>query len=197
MKQFARKLAVITALTCSLQGCFVVGAAAGAAAIAVVYDHRTIDATLQDNKIANKISDKINRVSVLRNDSHIEVTVFNDTVLLTGQTPSTEGREKAGEIAKMYAGNTARIYNQITIQGPTSTLTRTSDTWISTKIRSLMLAKEDLKSSTIKVVTENGTVYLMGVVKRQQADVAVDIARQVSGVQRVIKIFQYQDKPQD
>ena len=100
MKQFTKKLAVITVLSCSLQSCFVVGAAAGAAAIAAVYDHRTIAATLQDNKIANSISDKINRVSVLRNDSHIEVTVFNDTVLLTGETPSAEGRDKAGEIAR-------------------------------------------------------------------------------------------------
>lgn len=190
MKKFTKKLAIIS-LACSLQGCiFAVGAAAGAAAIAVVYDHRTIESTLQDNSMANNISDKINKVSALRDDSHIEVTVFNDVVLLTGETPTAENRDKAGEIARVVSGNT-RVYNQITIQGPTSSLTRASDSWITTKVKSLMLANEDLKSGTIKVVTENGTVYLMGIVKRQQADIAVDIARQVSGVQRVIKIFQY------
>lgn len=191
MKQLVKKFALVTTLACSLQGCiFVVGAAAGAAAIAVVYDHRTIESSLHDTNIANKIADKISKVPVLKNDSHVEVTVFNDVVLLTGEAPSAAARDKAGEIAKANAGD-ARIYNQITIQGPTSSLTRTSDSWITTKIRSQMLANEDLKSSTIKVVTENGTVYLMGVVKQQQADIAVDIARQVSGVQRVIKIFQY------
>ncbi len=191
MKTFTKKFAIIT-LACSLHGCFVAGVAAGAAAIAVVYDHRTIEHTLQDNSLANNISDKINKVPALKNDSHIEVTVFNDVVLLTGETTSAANRDKAGDIAKSVSGN-ARLYNQITIQGPTSSLTRTSDSWITTKIKSQMLANEDLKSGTIKVVTENGTVYLMGKVKRDQADIAVDIARQVSGVQRVIKIFQYEN----
>jgi osmotically-inducible protein OsmY len=191
MKTFTQKLAIIS-LACSLQGCiFVVGAAAGAAAIAVVYDHRTIENTLHDNSIANTIYEKVNKIPALKRDSHIEVTVFNEVVLLTGETPSQEGREQVGNIAKNVAGPNARIYNQITVQGPTSSLTRTSDSWITTKVRSLMLANEDLKSGSIKVVTENGTVYLMGIVKRSQADIAVDIARQVSGVQRVIKIFQY------
>jgi osmotically-inducible protein OsmY len=86
-----------------------------------------------------------------------------------------------------------RIYNEITIQGPTSSLTRTSDAWITTKIKSQMLATDDLQSGTIKVLTENGAVYLMGVVTHDQADMSVDIARQVSGVQKVVKIFQYTD----
>lgn len=191
MKKFTKSFAIIS-LACSLQGCiFVVGAAAGAAAIAVVYDHRTIESNLHDNNLANKIIDRINKIPVLKNDSHIEVTVFNEVVLLTGETPSVQGREEAGQIAKIVAGEHARIYNQITIQGPTSSLTRTSDSWITTKVKSQMLANEDLKSGSIKVVTENGTVYLMGIVKRQQAEIAVDIARQVSGVQRVVKVFQY------
>jgi len=191
MKKLTTSLAIIS-LACSLQGCiFVVGAAAGAAAIAAVYDHRTIESTVKDNKIANRIIDKINKVPTIKNDSHIEVTVFNEVVLLTGETPDAHAREEIGNIAKTVAGADSRIYNQITIQGPTSSLTRTSDAWITTKVRSLMLANEDLKSSSIKVVTENGTVYLMGIVKHSQADIAVDISRQVSGVQRVVKIFQY------
>jgi len=181
----------IIVLAFSLQGCiFVAGAAAGAAAIAIVYDHRTIENTLQDTRIANKIADKINKVPALRDESHIEVTVFNRVVLLTGETPNPAWRQQAEDIAKSDP-EISRVYNQITIQGPTSTLTRTSDSWITTKIKGQMLATEDLKSSSIKVVTENGVVYLMGIVNRQQADIAVDIARQVSGVQKVVKIFQY------
>jgi osmotically-inducible protein OsmY len=190
-----KKLIIILSLSCLLQGCiFVVGAAAGAAAIAMVYDHRPIEATIEDTKIANSIVDDIRAVPVLRNESHVDVTVFNRIVLLTGETPNPEWRQQADNIAKTNP-NVTRVYNQITIQGPTSSLTRTSDSWITTKIKSQMLAMEDLKtnSSSIKVVTENGVVYLMGVVTHKQADTAVDIARQVSGVQKVIKIFQYKN----
>lgn len=190
-----KKFLLVLSLAFSLQGCiFVVGAAAGAAAIAMVYDHRPIEDTIHDTKTANKIVDQIRKNRVLRDECHIDVTVFNKVVLLTGETPNPEWRQQAEEIVRSVDPS-AKIYNQITIQGPTSSLTRTSDSWISTKIKSQMLAMEDLKtnSSSIKVVTENGVVYLMGIVTRQQADIAVDIARQVSGVQKVIKIFQYKN----
>jgi osmotically-inducible protein OsmY len=188
-----RRLLLIIISTFILQGCiFVVGAAAGAAAIAVVYDHRTLENTLQDTQLANTVADKIRNVAVLHNNSHIEVTVFNRVALLTGETPNAAWRQQAETIVKSVPDIT-RVYNQITIQGPTSSLTRTSDSWITTKIKSHMLAMDDLKSSSIKVVTENGAVFLMGLVTREQADISVDIARQVSGVQRVIKIFQYKN----
>ncbi|MBV9576098.1 MAG: BON domain-containing protein [Gammaproteobacteria bacterium] len=193
MKKILKKIFIGTGLALSLQGCvFVAGAAIGAAAIAVVYDHRTIQNVLQDTEIANRVSDKLKMVSGLADESHIEVTVFNRVVLLTGETPSAAWKQQAEELAKSVQ-DVSRVYNQISTQGPTSTLTRTSDSWITTKIKSQMLATEDLKSSSIKVVTEDGIVYLMGMVTHSQADIAVDIARQVSGVQKVMKIFQYTD----
>lgn len=190
-----KKIITLLSLSLLLQSCiFVVGAAAGAAAIAMVYDHRPIEDTIQDTKVANKIVDKIRAVPDLRNECHIEVTVFNRVVLLTGQTPKPEWRDQAEQIAKSVP-DVDKVYNQLTIEGPTSSLTRTSDSWITTKIKGQMLGHEELKtnSSSIKVVTENGVVYLMGVVTSQQADTAVDISRQVSGVQKVIKIFQYKN----
>lgn len=191
MKKFTPTALLLIGLSLSLQGCAVVaGAAAGAAAVAVVYDHRAFQNSIEDTKLANKIADAIHKIPSLRNECHIEVTVFNRIVLLTGQCPTQEWRQDAEQIASSVP-NVAKVYNQITIQGPTSSLTRTSDSWITTKIKTQMLATEDLKSSSIKVVTENGDVFLMGIVKRQQAEVAVDIARQVSGVQKVLKIFQY------
>lgn len=191
MKKLCKQILVISTLSLTLQGCFfVAGAAAGAAAIAVVYDHRNFQKILQDTEIANKISERIRKVPELRNESHIEVTVFNHVVLLSGETPNPAWKQQAEEIAKSVQ-DVARVYNQITIQGPTSSLTRTSDSWITTKIKTEMLATEDLKSGSIKVVTENGVVYLMGIVNHEQAETSVDIARQVSGVQKVVKIFQY------
>lgn len=188
-----KRIMTILVLALSLQGCFfVAGAAAGAAAIAVVYDHRTLKHSMEDADLANNISYKIRAIPELRNDSHVDVTVFNRVVLLTGETPNPAWRQQAEEAARSVPG-ISRLYNQITIQGPTSSLTRTSDTWITTKIKGQLLATEELKtkSSSIKVVTENGTVFLMGIVTQRQAATAVDIARQVSGVQKVVKIFQY------
>jgi osmotically-inducible protein OsmY len=191
MIRLIKQLLLILSLAFTLQGCiFVAGAAAGAAAIAVVYDHRTLQNVFKDTELSNKIVDQYRAIPALHNSSHIEVTVFHRVVLLTGETPNAAWKQQAEAIARSVPGIT-RIYNQIIIQGPTSTLTRTSDSWITTKIKGQMLATEDLKSSSIKVVTENGVVFLMGIVNHQQADIAVDIARQVSGVQKVVKIFQY------
>ena len=193
MKQLIKKTLLIAGMSLMTSSCiFVAGAAAGAAAIAVVYDHRTIENTLEDTRIANKIANKIKHTEVLDEESHVEVTVFNRVVLLTGETPNPDWRIQAEELAKKVDG-VLRVYNQITIQGPTSSLTRTSDSWITAKVKSQMLANQDLKSGSIKVVTENGDVFLMGIVSRDQADIAVDIARQVSGVQKVVKIFQYKN----
>jgi len=175
----------------ALQGCiFAVGAAAGAAGIAAVYDHRKIDTVLTDQRIANRILDKIFLNTNLRDNSHINVTSYNRVVLLTGEANSPAYKAQAEQTAKSIDGIT-KVYNEITITGSASPLSRASDSWISTKIKTQMLATKDLKSGSIKVVTENGSVYLMGIVTHDQADTAVEIAQNVSGVQKVVKIFQY------
>lgn len=186
-----KKLIIIGLIASSLQGCiFAVGAAAGAASVAAAYDHRTIEKTLDDQKIANVISNRINVMPGMDSNSSINVTAFNQVVLLTGQTPSADLRQKAEEIAKATP-NVDKVYNQISVKGPASALTAASDSWITTKIRTQMLATKNLKSSSIKIITENGTVYLMGVLTHTQADIATDIARQTGGVQKVIRVFQY------
>lgn len=188
-----KKLLTILGITLLLQSCiFVAGAAAGAAAVAVVYDHRSIEKIAQDTKIASRAAEKIRAVPDLRDNTHISVTCFNQVVLLTGEATTPEYRQQAEELVKADP-RIKRIYNQITIKGPTSSLSRASDSWITAKIKTQMLATKGLKSGTIKVVTENGTVYLMGIVSHYQADITVNIARQVSGVQKVVKIFQYTD----
>lgn len=186
-----RKLFIVAGLSLTLQGCFFVGAAAGAAGIAVVYDHRKVESVVKDTHISNAIYQKIKATPEL-NGVHVNVTCFNQVVLLTGEAPTPALKQKVDDIAHSVP-DISRVYNQVDIMGPTSSLTHASDSWITTKIKTQMLATQDLKSGTIKVVSENGTVYLMGVVTREQADVAVDIARQVTGVQKVIRIFQYKN----
>ncbi len=185
-----RNLVLFLGVALSLQSCFFAGAAAGAAGVAVVYDHRKLENILKDQQITKQISDKIMADHALSEDNHIEVSTFNQVVLLTGETATTEQRQQAEDIAKSTPDVT-KVYNQLNIKGATSSLTRASDSWITTKIKTEMLATQDLQSGTIKVVTENGTVYLMGIVSRSQADLSVDIARKVSGVQKVVKIFKY------
>lgn len=185
-----KKICTLIALGVSLQGCFFVGAAAGAAAIAAVYDHRKLEHIATDQHLTKIVYEKVHGDADLRERSHVEITSFNQVILLTGETPNPAWRARAEELAKSVPG-VNRVYNQITIEGPTSSLTRTSDSWITTKIKSEMLATKGLKSSTIKVSTEDGVVYLMGIVSREQAGAAVEIARQVSGVRKVVKIFKY------
>lgn len=185
------KKLIILIIAISLQGCiFAVGAAAGATAVAAVHDHRSIAKILQDQDIANTVTERINGIPGLKQSSHVNVTSFNYIVLLTGETVTPEMRQKAEDAAKTVP-EAKRIYNEITIKGATSSLSRASDTWITTKIKTQLVATKDLKSGNIKVVTESGAVYLMGIVTHEQADIAVDIARQVEGVQKVVKIFQY------
>lgn len=187
------KLIIIIAIALALQGCiFVAGAAAGAAGVAVVYDHRKLEKIVLDETIAKDATSKLRSITAIHEKSHIEITCFNQTVLMTGETTSPEIRQQAEDLVRTVP-DIKRIYNQITIKAPSSSLTHASDSWITAKIKTQMLATKGLQSGTIKVVTENGIVYLMGTVTRDQAETAVDIARQVHGVQRVMKILQYTD----
>jgi osmotically-inducible protein OsmY len=188
-----KKVIPLLVIMLAMQGCiFVVGAAAGAVAVAGVYDHRKIEQVTEDNRINNKVIDAINRTPGLHENAHISVTTFNRVVLLTGETHTAGERQQAADAANTVSDIT-RVYNQIDVSGLSSTLSRASDSWITAKIKTQMLATKGLKSGTIKVVTENGSVYLMGLVTHDQADTSVEIARQVAGVQKVMKIFQYTD----
>lgn len=182
---------LIASLSLFLQSCFfVAGAAAGAAAITIVYDQRTVDSILQDQRIDRDILNKIHADLELRHNTHINVTSFGQVVLLTGEAPNAALRHRVEEIAQSVKG-IVRIYNAINIQGPTTNLSRANDAWITAKIKTEMLATKGLKSASIKVVTENGTVYLLGTVTHTQEETVVRIARNTAGVLKVIKIFQY------
>lgn len=186
-----KKIVLVSCIACSLSGCIAVGGAAiGAAGTAVVYDRQNINATINDQNIGYNILQNLKKDSDLNAQAHIVVTCYRGTVLLAGQTPTQELKDRAANIAQQAKG-VKRLYNEITIEAPSSLLTRTSDSWITTKIKTEFLAAKKLKSGQFKVVTENGTVFLMGIVSRSQANQAVNIARKVQGVEKVVKIFEY------
>ncbi|MDP1614697.1 MAG: BON domain-containing protein, partial [Methylococcales bacterium] len=111
-------------------------------------------------------------------------------VLLTGQTPAASLRVLAEKIAKSTP-HVLRVYNEISIGQPTDLAVRGRDTWITTEIRSRLLTCKGLESGSIRVVTENGVVFLLGIVTHEQANLAVNVVRQVNDVRQVVKVFKY------
>ena len=165
----------------------VAGAATGAS---VANDRRTAGTVLEDQSIELKASNAIQSDETLSKAVHVSATSFNNIVLLTGQAPTQALRKRivdhVSDIDKIR-----RIHNEITIEEPTSFKTRSNDTWITTKAKSTLLGAKGLEATHIKVVTENGVVYLMGMVTRQKGDTAAKTVQQVTGVRRVVKVFEY------
>ncbi|WP_417227581.1 BON domain-containing protein [Amphritea sp.] len=153
---------------------------------------RTTGSFVDDELIEIKSNVNISKGSVELSSSHVNITSFNGIVLITGQVATEESRLEAEQIVSQVR-KIRRIHNELTITSPTSTLTRASDTWITAKIKANMIGDKDVDASQIKVVTENGVVYLMGLVTRAQADKAIQVVKSVNGIQKIVKIFEYID----
>jgi osmotically-inducible protein OsmY len=184
-------LALILAPTLLLSGCIpaalVVGATAGGA---ILYDQRSLKQVKKDRD-ATYIADKrLADNHEIAQKCHISVATYYGIMLIVGQAPTTALKQKAYQLVSNIP-NVSRIYNEITIAAPTSIATRTEDTWITTKVKSKMLAQSNLHASDIKVVTEDGVVYLLGKVSHRQADLAASVARRVDGVKKVVMVFEY------
>lgn len=190
--KFIPTLLATILLSASMQSCiFVAGAAVGAAtAGAVVFDKRTAKQTDTDKAITEQIENKLNDNEDIENSAHIVVVTFNGVVLLAGDTPNAEMQTQAATIAKTVP-RIKKLYNQIAISGKPSALSRVNDSYITAKIKTQMVATESLESSEIQVVTVAGTVFLIGEVNKDQAQIATDIAQHVSGVEKVVRVFQY------
>lgn len=188
-----KRMLAILVLMIPLAGCipaaFVAGAAAGGA---VIYDKRSMKTMLEDGKISNLAQSRINQDPQLKGRSHISVAAFDHIVLMVGQAQTPELKQRAYQIVASVP-DIKRIYNEVQIEGSISYLQRSSDDWITTKVKSRMLATPGLNSTQIKVVTEAGVVYLMGEVSQSQGNLAADAARRVGGVVKVVKVFEYSD----
>ena len=176
----------------SIQGCAPAGVAAGAATGAVVaHDRRSTGAYVDDEIIEWKIFEVIRSDDGLRDQAHINATSFNGIVLLTGEVPSEELRQRAVDLAK-GVNKVRQVHDEITVAAPSSMLSRSGDTWITGKVKTAIFNDNTDLASRTKVVTEKGIVYLMGIVTPDEAESATEIARRVGGVQRVVKVFEYQ-----
>jgi osmotically-inducible protein OsmY len=156
-----------------------------------VYNRHTIQKNVNDQMITMKAYHILNyKNDELFKNAHISIATFNNDVLLAGEAPEIWQRKKAEVLVQKIPG-VKNVYNFISQESPSSTLTRMSDGWITTKVKGQLIASSDIDTTEIKVVTENGNVYLMGVLEPSTAKVAEEIARSTSGVKRVVRIFSY------
>ena len=195
MKKYIRIILLFASLGVSvmMSGCggIVVGGAATGAA--VIHDRRPAGTVIDDQGLSWKISDAIFKDKELSEPSHISVTVYNGVILLTGETPTEDLKIRANAVAARQAeGN--KIYNELAIASPTSITSRTNDAYITAKVKTILLEIDDIPSfdpTRVKVTTENSIVFLMGLVTDREATAVTEKARNVSGVKKVVRLFEY------
>jgi osmotically-inducible protein OsmY len=179
-------LAVVAAAT--LGGCVALalgGAAVGTAM--VVTDRRTTGVQVEDQSIELKSRTRIREAVADR--GHINTTSFNRMVLITGEVAS-EADRVAVEQAIARIENVRSTVNDLAVMEPTSLAQRSADTILTSKVKATFVDAKDLQSQAIKVVTERGTVYLLGRVTEREASRAAELARSISGVQKVVRVFE-------
>lgn len=151
-------------------------------------DRRTSGIFIEDEGIELKTSRRIHQQ--FGNSVHINVTSYNRIVLLTGEAP-TEAVKTNIERLVMGVDNVRRIHNEIAIAANTALSSRSNDTLLTSKVKARFLAERKFQINHVKIVTENGIVYLLGMVTREEGDNAAQIASSTSGVRKVVKAFEY------
>lgn len=189
MKAFSPLAVLISALL--LQGC-VAAAVVGGAAVGTkaATDPRTVGTQVDDGTLELRVNSALSKDAQIKKEARINVTAYQGKVLLVGQSPNTALAAQAKQIAMGVEGTT-EVFNEIRQGTPLTLGAASTDTWITTKVRSQLLTTDQVKSSNVKVTTENGEVFLMGLVTDREGKAAADIASRVSGVKRVTTAFTY------
>ena len=188
LKGSLTKVMLGAALLGALQGCVplvVGGAALGAAS---TMDRRTLGAQTEDKSITVKAEIQVPKI--VGDAGHVNIASFNRKVLLTGEVRD-EAMKARVEAEVRRIENVVSVINELAIAGPSSYTSRSSDALITTNVKASLVEMKTISATSFKVVTERGTVYLMGRVTQREGDLGAKIAQSVSGVQRVVKIFEY------
>ena len=154
---------------------------------------RSFGTMIDDSSIETAVTVNLNANPELKK-AHISVVSFNGTVLIVGQVPTQELKNEATRIATSASSSRIKtVHNELEVSGATTFLSRSNDAWLSTKLKTLMLADPTVAGLRTKVVTENGVVYLMGLVTQAEANQTVDLVSNSSGVTKVVRAFEYID----
>jgi osmotically-inducible protein OsmY len=180
--------AAVATLGLSLQACapLVVGGVA-ATGVMVAADRRTSGTQLEDEAIELKAAGQVR--DVLGDKGHINFNCFNRQLLLTGEVPTEADKAKVERIAGQVE-NVRSVVNELAVLGNSSLTQRSSDTLVSGRVKAAIVDDKSLSIHAFDVVTERGTVYLMGRVTQREANRVTDVVRSVSGVQRVVRVFE-------
>lgn len=183
-------------LVCALATLYLAACAAAAVGTVIVTsvdiarDRRTVGTYVDDNAVEVKIRRALRNDTQIGGGTRISVTSMNGIVLLTGEVATNEQGRRATGIARGYT-EARQVINQLVI-APVSTFgNRSHDSWLTTKAKSALLFDRSVSADRIKVVTDRATIYLMGVVTREEADAAVEATHQLRGVDRIVKVFEY------
>ena len=183
-------LAWLAALLLVLGGCaaaIVTGAGAG---VMAAEDRRTVATMTEDQSIELKASQRVS--DKVPGSVHLNVTSYNRMVLLTGEAPNDDARRDIERIAKSVE-NVRGVTNELTIGPATSLTSRANDSYVTSKVKARFVDASRFNALHVKVVTENEAVFLLGLVKRQEAKDAIEIARTTEGVKKVVTVFEYLD----
>jgi len=175
-----------------LQGCVAAAVVAVTGGAGVAADKRTLGKQIDDQRIELTAHNDLSTQQALKDNANLQVISVNGSVLVIGQTPNSYLRDLAIKTVTSVNG-VLHVHNQIRISNEISFTTKTNDLWITSKVKAALFADEKINASNIKVVTENGEVFLLGLISQKQASSAIEIARNIGGVNRVFKMFEYQE----
>ncbi|MCK4840684.1 MAG: BON domain-containing protein [Methylococcales bacterium] len=189
-----KTLIFVVFIQVTLAGCSLI-AASGAelTGLALLHDRRSTLAIIKDERIEVNAAIELNSDDDIRKNCHFNITAYNGTTLITGEAATEQLRDKIISIVRIISG-VKIVHNELQISAPSSLATRSHDTLITTKIKSSLSKVKDIPgfdTTRVKVITENGIVYLLGLVHKKEANVTTEIARRESGVKQVVKIFEY------
>ena len=188
-----KQVSIIIALLVSLSGCATaIVAGVAIATIDIIHDRRTAGEYIDDAGIEFAAKNVVANNKEYSEAVHLKAQSWNGILLLTGEIKTPEIKQEL--IPKLQALRGVRqIVDETTINDKSKFNSIANDTWISSKVKSRLILKTGLKANRVKVVTTRGSVYLMGIVTREEADKATEHASNVKGVKRVVRVFEYQE----
>lgn len=185
-----KKLIFISAAALLLQGCVAALIGGGAIATKVGTDPRSTGTQIDDETLEFRVENAIEKDEQIRAEARVNAVSYSGRILLIGQVPNDNAKEVAFSLAKGVDG-VNDVFNELRI-GPKITFGQISkDSWITTQVKSRMLVDDRVKTSNVKVITENGEVFLLGSVTESQGAAAAEIASRTQGAVKVIKVFKY------
>ncbi|MHB8741907.1 MAG: BON domain-containing protein [Sulfuricaulis sp.] len=173
-------------------GCAPLIIAGGATTAVAASERNTLGSFVDDESIELKSTKALNDDPNLGDNIHIDITSMDGIVLLTGEAETAELRDEVIAQIRPIPG-IRRIVNEIRVTEPSAFASQTNDSWITGKVKAKLLDTKNLESNQIKVVTEDSVVYLMGRVNKQEGDLVTEATRDVGGIRRVVKLFEYTD----